>query len=78
MPKKIFKTTFSKNKEKYVQIYFDETQKSDDEYYRTRTPEQRLSDIQFCREQYYLLNNSKIKNENRKRLQRVFKIVKQV
>ena len=38
------------------------------------TPEQKLTDIQICREQYFKLKGL---NESRKRLRRVIKIIKQ-
>lgn len=60
---------------------FKEADDWDIKYYAFRTPEERLSDIQFCREQYYLINpkttSKNTKNVSRKRLPRVLKIVKQ-
>jgi hypothetical protein len=53
---------------------FEEENKADIKYYASETPEERLSDIQFCRQQYYLLRG---KNENGKGLRRVVKIIKQ-
>lgn len=52
---------------------FQEAEKFNDEYYLNMTPEERLSIIQLCREEYH----AKIKHENRKRFRRVFKIVQQ-
>lgn len=55
---------------------FYNAQELDDKYYISKTPKERLSDIQICREQYFLINK-KAKNESRKRLQRVVRIIKQ-
>lgn len=43
-------------------------------YYASRSPEECLSDIQICREQYFLMKGI---DESRKRLRRVLKIIKQ-
>lgn len=53
---------------------FKEAEDFDDEYYCKETPQQRLNDIQLCREIYFKLKNINI-NESRKRLRRVFRIV---
>ena len=53
---------------------FKEENKADIKYYSSKTPEERLSDIQFCREQFPKLRGT---NENGKGLRRVFKIIKQ-
>ena len=53
---------------------FKEENKADIKYYSSKTPEERLSDIQFCREQFPKLRGN---NENGKGLRRVFKIIKQ-
>lgn len=54
---------------------FAEENRLDEEYYAQETPEERLSDVQFCREQYFLIKG--VKNARRKRFQRVFKVIKQ-
>ena len=53
---------------------FKAENKAELQYYKQKTPEERLSDIQFCREQFFKLSGI---NENRKRLRRVFRIIKQ-
>lgn len=53
---------------------FKEANQNDFDYYSRQSKEERLNDIQFCREQYFLLKG---KNENRKGLRRVYKIIKQ-
>jgi hypothetical protein len=55
---------------------FKEAEEFEDEYYRLRAPEQRLSDIQFCREMYFKLKGINV-NEIRKGLRRFFKVTKQ-
>lgn len=55
---------------------FEEEEKFDDEYYRQRSPEERLSDIQFCREMYFRLRRTDI-NESRKRLRRAIRVIQQ-
>ncbi len=45
----------------------------DEKYYVSRTPSERLSDVQFCREQYFKMHKF---NANRKRLQRVVRVIK--
>ena len=54
---------------------FKEAQDWQDNYYMSKTAKERLSDVQICRENYF-----KIKGINacRKRLRRVFRIVKQI
>lgn len=54
---------------------FAQAKKFDEEYYEKETPEERLSDVQFCREQYFLIKG--LKNVDRKRFQKVFRIIKQ-
>ena len=51
---------------------FEEAEQWDMQQYMAMTPEERLDLLQQLREQYYIF-----KNENRKRLQRVYRIVKQ-
>lgn len=53
---------------------WEEAEQLDDEYYRLESPERRLSDIQFCREQYFKIKGINI-NESRKRLRRFFKVI---
>lgn len=52
-------------------ISFREAEKADKEYWKTKTPEERLDILQYLREEYYIF-----KNENRKGLQRVYRIIK--
>lgn len=51
---------------------FKEAEDFDDKYYFLMSPQERLSDVQFCREIY-----AKIKNASRRRFRRVIKIIKQ-
>ncbi len=53
-------------------LSFDESEIEDKKSRKTKTPEERLDILQYLREEYYIL-----KNENRKGLQRVYKIIKQ-
>ncbi len=50
---------------------FKEAEEWDIEQWISKTPEERMNDLQYLREIYY-----KIKNESRKGLQRVYKIIK--
>ena len=50
---------------------FKEAEAFDDKYYMAMTPEERLSMVQICREEYY----AKIKHEDRKRFRRVVRII---
>ena len=50
---------------------FKEAEEFDDKYYMAMTPEERLSMVQICREEYY----AKIKHEDRKRFRRVVRII---
>lgn len=52
-------------------ISIEDAEKEDIEYWKLKTPEERLDILQVLREEYYIL-----KNEDRKRLQRVYKIIK--
>ena len=54
---------------------FKEAEEFDDEYYRKMPPEDRLSDIQFCRQMYFKLKRINI-DEIRKGLRRFYKVVK--
>jgi len=59
--------------EKTVRIVsFQEAEELDIEYWKKATPEEKLDTLQVLREIYYTF-----KNENRKRLQRVYRIVEQ-
>ena len=44
---------------------------SDIEYWKSRTPEEKLDALQYLRELYY-----ELKNESRKRFQKIYRIVK--
>ena len=52
---------------------FKDAKDFEDEYYISMSPEEKLSMIQFCREQYHNKLNS---NENRKGFRRFLKIIK--
>ena len=43
-------------------------------YYRGKTPEERLSDMQFCREMYFKMRGIDV-NAYRKRLRRTLKVI---
>ena len=51
---------------------FEESDKADIEYWKQKSPEEKLDVLQYLREEYYIL-----KNESRKGLQRVYRIIKQ-
>lgn len=53
---------------------FREANKFDEQYYLNQSPMERLSDVQFCREQYEKIKGQK-HNAGRKRLRRVIKII---
>ncbi len=53
---------------------FKEAERFEDEYYRKRSPEERLEDIQLCREMYFELKKINL-NACRKRLRRVFRVI---
>jgi len=55
---------------------FKEAQEFDDSYYLSMTPTERLETVQFLREEYWKLKKENI-YEGRKRLRRVFKLIKQ-
>jgi len=55
---------------------FEKARLADDEYYRYETPAERLSDMQFIREQYYKIGRSG-GSTDRKGFRRVVRIVKQ-
>jgi len=54
---------------------FKEAEEFDDEYYRRMPPEDRLSDMQLCRQMYFKLKHINI-DEVRKGLRRFYKVVK--
>ena len=54
---------------------FEEAEEADKKYYANMSPEERLATMQFIRESYFKMVG--IKHDGRKRLRRVFKIVKQ-
>jgi len=53
-------------------LTYEEAKKNDIEYWKSKTPEEKLDTLQSLREIYY-----KCKNESRKRFQRVHRIIKQ-
>ncbi len=53
-------------------VSFEEAELSDIEYWKSKTPEEKLDTLQYLRELYYTL-----KNESRKGFQRVYRIIKQ-
>lgn len=53
---------------------FEEAEEFDDEYYRRRTFEDRLSDIQLCRDMYFKLKRINV-NACRKRLRRLVRVI---
>ena len=55
---------------------FKEAQEFDDSYYLSMTPTERLETVQFLREEYWRMNKGE-NHEGRKRLRRVFKLIKQ-
>lgn len=55
---------------------FSAAEAFDDEYYRAKTPSQRLDEMQFLREQYFKINKE-AENAHRKGIQRVIKVIKQ-
>lgn len=59
---------------------FKEAEEFDTKYYSSLSPEERLSDIQFCREQYFKITRlASAKrgrlDESRKRLRRTVKVI---
>ncbi|MCK4248977.1 MAG: hypothetical protein KAV18_00760 [Candidatus Omnitrophica bacterium] len=67
-----------KDKKKWVvnkASSFEEAEAWDDEYQANLSQEERLSNIQICRDNYYKVIGI---NAPRKRLSRVFRVVKQV
>lgn len=64
MKKKIFWENLARS--------FKEAEEFDTKYYSSLSPEERLSDVQFCREQYFIMKGL---NESRKRLRRTVKVI---
>ena len=58
-------------KEMKISIYSTHTQPKDCDYWLTKTPDERLSALEYLRQQY-----GNASNENESRFQRVFRIVK--
>ncbi|MBL7131719.1 MAG: hypothetical protein ISS45_10050 [Candidatus Omnitrophica bacterium] len=54
---------------------FKKAREHDEKYYLFKSPQERLSDIQFCRELYFKLKG--LTDESREGFRRVIKIVKQ-
>ena len=54
---------------------FKEAQNWQNNYYISKTVKERLSDVQICRENYFKIKGI---NAGRKRLRRIFRIVKQI
>lgn len=54
---------------------FKKANEFEKKYYLFESPEERLSDLQFCREQYLKMKG--ITDEGRKGLRRVIKVIKQ-
>jgi hypothetical protein len=55
---------------------FEEAQQFDDSYYLSLSAAERLETVQFLREEYRKLNKDQ-DHEDRERLRRVFKLIKQ-
>ena len=55
---------------------FKEAEEFEDDYYKRESVEERLGDIQFCRQMYFLMKGIDI-NAARKGLRRVFRIIQQ-
>lgn len=55
---------------------FRKAEEFDEKYNLSLSPEERLSDVQFLREEYLKMKKGR-RGESRKRLRRVFKIIKQ-
>jgi len=53
-------------------ISFQEADELDIQYWRQATPEEKLDTLQYLREMYY-----GFKNESRKRLRRIYRVVEQ-
>ena len=53
-------------------LSFEEAEQSDVHYWKSQSPEEKLDILQCLREVYY-----SVKNESRKRFQRVYRVIKQ-
>lgn len=53
-------------------VSLKEADKLDIEFWKSKTPEERLDILQYLREIYY-----EFKNEDRKRFQKVYRVIKQ-
>jgi len=53
-------------------VSLKEADKLDIEFWKSKTPEERLDVLQYLREIYY-----EFKNEDRKRFQKVYRVIKQ-
>ena len=53
-------------------VSLKEADKLDLEFWKSKTPEERLDVLQYLREIYY-----EFKNEDRKRFQKVYRVIKQ-
>jgi hypothetical protein len=59
-------------KKPFKKITFEEAEKNDRDFWKTKTPEEKLDALQQLRELFYELNN-----ESRKGFQRVYRVIKQ-
>ncbi len=53
-------------------LSFEESEKEDIAYWKSKSPEEKLDALQELRDIYYEINN-----ENRKRFQRFYRVIKQ-
>jgi len=53
-------------------VSLKEADKLDIEFWKSKTPEERLDILQYLRELYY-----EFKNEDRKRFQKIYRVIKQ-
>ena len=53
-------------------LTLEEAEQSDIQYWKSRSPEEKLDTLQYLREIYY-----SVKNESRKGFQRVYRVIKQ-
>jgi len=56
---------------------YEEAHDLDREYYLSMTPKKRLEIVQILREEFYKIKKDNKKRENRKRLRRVIRVIKQ-
>lgn len=54
---------------------FKKAKEFEEKYYLLESPQQRLSDLQFCRQQYFKIRG--MTDEGRKGLRRVIRVAKQ-